>query len=71
MLGLGISPHLLCSSLLGVIGQRLIRVLNPKTRLPIDLSDAPQTFDQVRPWLEPQDAQMVFMAPHAVENGGA
>jgi type II secretory ATPase GspE/PulE/Tfp pilus assembly ATPase PilB-like protein len=71
MLGMGISPHLLCSSLLGVIGQRLIRVLNPGTRLAIDLSDAPQTFDEVRAWLEPQEAQTVFMAPPAVENGGS
>jgi general secretion pathway protein E len=71
ILGLGIAPRLLCSSLLGVIGQRLIRVLNPRTRLPIDLSDAPQTFEEVRTWLEPHEAQTVYMAPPAVDNGGS
>jgi type II secretory ATPase GspE/PulE/Tfp pilus assembly ATPase PilB-like protein len=69
MLGLGISPYLLCSSLLGVIGQRLVRVLNRETAVPIDLSDAPGTFDEVRPWLEPDQGRIVYMAPPAGDNG--
>jgi type II secretory ATPase GspE/PulE/Tfp pilus assembly ATPase PilB-like protein len=70
MLGMGISPYLLCSSLLGVIGQRLVRVLNPKTRMPIDLSDAPETFAEIRPWLEDEsDGKTVYMAAGPVENG--
>jgi type II secretory ATPase GspE/PulE/Tfp pilus assembly ATPase PilB-like protein len=63
MLGLGISPYLLCSSLLGVIGQRLVRVLNPDTRIPLDLSGAPHTFDEVRQWLEPGEGETVYAAP--------
>jgi len=69
MLGMGISPYLLCSSVLGVIGQRLVRVLNPKTRMPIDLSDAPETFAEIRPWLDDDDGKTVYMAPGPAENG--
>jgi type II secretory ATPase GspE/PulE/Tfp pilus assembly ATPase PilB-like protein len=63
MLGLGISPYLLCSSLAGVIGQRLVRVLNPETRIPMDLSMAPHTFDEIRQFLEPNEGQTVYSAP--------
>jgi type II secretory ATPase GspE/PulE/Tfp pilus assembly ATPase PilB-like protein len=71
MLGMGISPYLLCSSLLGVIGQRLVRVLNPSTRVPIDLSDAPETFAEVRPWLDEEEGRTVYMAPGPADNGTA
>lgn len=62
LIGLGIPPYFVCTSLLGVIGQRLARTLDPKTRTPVDLSDAPRTFDEVRPWLEPEDGQVVYAA---------
>jgi len=71
MLGLGIAPSLLCSSLLGVIGQRLVRVLNPETRIEIDLSAAPHTFDEVRQWLEPAEGQKVYSAPGPMANNEA
>lgn len=62
LLGLGIAPTQLCSSLLGVVGQRLIRVLNAKTRIPIDLTEAPHTFDEVRAWLLPEEGKIVYGA---------
>ena len=62
MLGMGVHPHFLCSSLLGVIGQRLVRTLNPETRVRLDLSHAPQTFAEVQPWLEPGEGGAVYAA---------
>jgi type II secretory ATPase GspE/PulE/Tfp pilus assembly ATPase PilB-like protein len=71
MLGLGTAPYLLCTSLLGVIGQRLVRVLNRETRVPIDLSGAPHTFDEVRQWLEPGEGETVYTAPGPSANNEA
>jgi type II secretory ATPase GspE/PulE/Tfp pilus assembly ATPase PilB-like protein len=34
-----------------VIAQRLVRTLCPDCRVPFDVSDSPQTFEEVRPWL--------------------
>ncbi|MBS0265997.1 MAG: Flp pilus assembly complex ATPase component TadA [Planctomycetes bacterium] len=65
MLGLGISPYMLCSSLLGTVGQRLVRVLNPETRIAVDLSMAPHTFDEVREFLEPGEGETVYSTPGA------
>ncbi len=36
---MGIEPFLLSSSLIGVVAQRLVRVLNPATRVPVEPSD--------------------------------
>jgi general secretion pathway protein E len=36
---MGIEPFLLSSSLIGVVAQRLVRVLNPATRVPAEPSD--------------------------------
>jgi general secretion pathway protein E len=36
---MGIEPFLLSSSLIGVLAQRLVRVLNPDTRVPFDGGD--------------------------------
>ena len=71
MLGLGIRPYNLCSGLLGVISQRLMRVLNPETRVPIDLAAAPHTFDEVRQWLEPDEGQTVYTSPGQSSNNEA
>lgn len=62
MLSLGISPPFLCNCLLGVIGQRLLPILNPKTRVAIDLSAAPRTFEEVRPWLKGDQGRVVYAA---------
>lgn len=62
LLTLGVSPYFLCTSLLAVICQRLIRTLQPQSRVPIDLTNAPHTFDEIRPWLEYGQGGTAFAA---------
>lgn len=62
LLTMGISPFLLGASILAVVGQRLIRVLNPETRMGVDLSKAPRTFEEVQQYLKPGEGKMVFAA---------
>lgn len=67
MLSLGVSGYFLCTSLVAVIAQRLIRTLNPKTAVPLDLSFAPRTFEEVAPWLA--DAPPRVFAPGSSPDG--
>jgi len=60
MLSLGVHPHFLASSLIGVVAQRLIRVLCNECKEAFDLADAPQTFDEVRKWLEPGQGEKLY-----------
>jgi type II secretory ATPase GspE/PulE/Tfp pilus assembly ATPase PilB-like protein len=62
MISLGASPYFLATSLLAVVSQRLFRVLSPEHKVPVDLSLAPHTFDEVRVWLPPDVGQTVFAA---------
>jgi type II secretory ATPase GspE/PulE/Tfp pilus assembly ATPase PilB-like protein len=62
MLSLGVHPHFLSSSLRGVVAQRLIRTLCPACKLSFDLSMAPHTFDDVKPYLEPGEGHLLFAA---------
>jgi general secretion pathway protein E len=63
MLALGVHPHFLGTSLLGVLTQRLLRTLCPKCRVAWDISEAPHTFDEVRNWLQPGQGQAIYSAP--------
>lgn len=60
MLALGVHPHFLSSCLLGVIAQRLVRTLCPACKISFDMSDSPQTFEEVRQWLEPGQGQLLY-----------
>jgi len=60
MVALGVHPHFLASSFLGAIAQRLVRTLCPACRKSYDLSESPQTFDEVRSWLEPNEGHVLF-----------
>src|SRR5436190_22342140 len=60
MLSFGVHPHQLASSLLGCIAQRLVRTLNPATRVAYDISMAPGVFDEVRQWLRPGEGESIF-----------
>lgn len=62
ILGLGAPLQALCNSLAGVLGQRLVRRLNPNTRVPLDLSYAPRTFEEVKQWLEPGEGETIYAA---------
>jgi type II secretory ATPase GspE/PulE/Tfp pilus assembly ATPase PilB-like protein len=60
MLRLGVHPHFLSSSLLGVMAQRLIRTLCPKCKMSYDHSFAPHTFEEVQQWLEPGQGESLY-----------
>jgi type II secretory ATPase GspE/PulE/Tfp pilus assembly ATPase PilB-like protein len=60
MRSLGVHPHFLATSLLGIISQRLVRTLCPQCKQSFDLSMAPHTFDDVRPWLAPDEGSKLF-----------
>jgi type II secretory ATPase GspE/PulE/Tfp pilus assembly ATPase PilB-like protein len=60
MLSLGVHPHFLSSSLRGVMAQRLIRTLCPACKMSFDLSMAPHTFDEVKPFLEPGEGNVLY-----------
>ncbi|HVC95738.1 MAG TPA: GspE/PulE family protein [Pirellulales bacterium] len=62
MLALGIHPHFLCASLLGVIGQRLIRTLCPETKVRLDLGHTRHMFQEIERWIPPGDEPQVYAA---------
>jgi type II secretory ATPase GspE/PulE/Tfp pilus assembly ATPase PilB-like protein len=67
MLALGVHPHFLSTSLLGILTQRLVRTLCPKCRVEWDITAAPHTFDEVRAWLEPGKGEHICSAPGCEE----
>src|SRR5439155_22572259 len=62
----GAHSTFLANSLRGVIGQRLVRTLCPNCKQGFDLTDAPHTFDDVRPWLNADEGNMLY-APRGCE----
>src|SRR5581483_2527293 len=60
LFNLGVHPHFLAGSLLGVLTQRLVRTLCKACRQPFDLSDAPHTFDEVRKYLDPGEGFLMY-----------
>jgi len=60
MLRMGVHPHFLSSSLLGVVAQRLMRTLCPKCKAAFDVSYAEHTFDEVKQWLEQGQGQSLY-----------
>jgi len=63
MLGLGVAPYFLASSLVAVIGQRLMRRLSPERRVPVNLSGLPHAFADVADYLGDEEGQLVYAAP--------
>jgi general secretion pathway protein E len=72
MRALGVHPHFLSTALRGTVSQRLVRTLCPKCKTSFDLSVAPQTFDDVRPWLADDEGRKLYSALgcDACENTG-
>jgi general secretion pathway protein E len=62
MLALGVLPHFLATSLLGVVSQRLVRALCPACRVAIDIEGAPQIFGDARGLLE-SDEEVTMYGP--------
>jgi general secretion pathway protein E len=63
MLAFGVHPHFLGTSLLGIVTQRLLRTLCPSCRVSWDISESPQTFDEVRRWLQPGQGRAIYSSP--------
>ena len=63
MLAYDVHPHFLSTCLLGIISQRLVRTLCPHCKVAFDLSGAPQTFEDVRRWLDPGEGEAIYSAP--------
>ncbi len=57
MISLDVHPHSFSSSLRGVIAQRLVRTLCPDCKVRYDLSESPQTFHELTPWLADGEGQ--------------
>ena len=68
MLNFGVNPHFLAAGLRGVIAQRLIRTLDPDTRVEVDLSDYDELFEPIRDQLE--DKPQLFAADVTAPNEG-
>jgi type II secretory ATPase GspE/PulE/Tfp pilus assembly ATPase PilB-like protein len=62
MLALGVAPHFLATSLLGILSQRLVRVLCEHCKVPLDVGGAPGTFESVRKWLKPEQGARIYGA---------
>jgi type II secretory ATPase GspE/PulE/Tfp pilus assembly ATPase PilB-like protein len=60
MRALGAHPFFLSSSLLGIVAQRLVRVLCPKCRVAYDISESPETFGEIRDLLEPGLGSFIY-----------
>jgi type II secretory ATPase GspE/PulE/Tfp pilus assembly ATPase PilB-like protein len=60
MYSFGAHPHQLASSLLGCVAQRLVRTLDPKTRVAYDIGVVPGLFEEVKPWLLPGEGDKIY-----------
>jgi len=63
LLALGANPHFLSACLLGILSQRLVRRLCDECKVAFDLSGSPQTFDDIREWLEPGQGDHIYSSP--------
>jgi type II secretory ATPase GspE/PulE/Tfp pilus assembly ATPase PilB-like protein len=70
LLNLGVHPHFLANSLLGALAQRLVRTLCPHCKLVFDISDAPNSFEEVKRLLEPGQGDRLY-GPKGCERCGS
>jgi len=59
-IALGVEPYFLATALSGIIAQRLIRTLDEDTRVEYDMTAAPQSFDDIRPWLGQNEGLSIY-----------
>lgn len=64
MLNFGVSAPQLANCLIGVIAQRLIRTLDPQTKIPYEIGMAAHVFEEVKAWLEPGQGETIFGPVH-------
>lgn len=60
MAALGVNRFFLSNCLLGVVAQRLVRTLCVKCRVAYDISESPETFADIQPFLEPGFGTYIF-----------
>lgn len=60
MRSLGCHSHFLASTLRGVLAQRLVRCLCPHCRIALEIDNAPETFEEIRPWLAGDEATVLY-----------
>lgn len=60
MAALGVNRYFLSNCLLGVVAQRLVRTLCQKCRVAYDISESPETFADIQPFLEPGFGTFIF-----------
>jgi len=60
MSALGVHPHFLSTSLLGVVSQRLVRTLCENCRQQADMGEDFGTFDEVRPLLTESEGRTIY-----------
>lgn len=70
MLSFGIHPYFLASCLRGVIAQRLVRVLDPETRVKYELGDTSSTFADIEPLLEEGQGTYFYGPDPTADNEG-
>jgi type IV pilus assembly protein PilB len=70
LVDLGVAPFLLGPTLIGVLGQRLVRKICPKCREPVsDPTIVPQALDVTTPWLKSAPLQHGKGCPHCHGSG--
>ncbi len=60
MLAFGVNPYFFANCLVGIVAQRLVRQLNPESRIAYDVSHAPGMFDEVRDHLQPGQGNVIY-----------
>ena len=60
MAALGVNRYFLSNCLIGVVAQRLARTLCEKCRVAYDISESPETFADIQPFLEPGFGTFIF-----------
>jgi len=61
LLALGVAPHFLATSLLGIVSQRLARTLCNDCKIPLDVSRT-KMFGSVEQWLGEKEGHQIFAA---------
>lgn len=67
MRGYGVPNHFLSVGLRGIVSQRLLRTLDPDSRLEFDISGAPETFEEISAHLQPGEGTKLY-APKPAES---
>jgi type II secretory ATPase GspE/PulE/Tfp pilus assembly ATPase PilB-like protein len=70
MRGYGVPNHFLSVALRGIVSQRLVRTLDPDSRLEFDISGAPETFEEVQKHLAPGEGTKLYAPKPADSNRG-